>query len=164
MLQFPAEVETRKEPVVRSLVMLASGGLLFWAGRSSADATLQLTAYMAAFFLLLAGVLKLFFRKTQYLYAPTKELLRRSELNLDSKEDGKVERVYANADYEALYDYRSNCNSAYRLVLYSTKSGDVSFSQLQKYVPFEFFPVTEVAHCEGGESQSLTSLLHRFAK
>ncbi|MCQ2218800.1 MAG: hypothetical protein MJZ33_10040 [Paludibacteraceae bacterium] len=162
------DIVERQESIARSLFFFSFGIVLLLLGRYNEYlanvVTWQLTIYFVSVIFFLAGVMKFFFRKTHYLYLPTKEVMQRIELNFNSTEVGQIERTYGSGNFVGMYEFRSDCNSCYRMVLYVTKNGEVCFVQLMKYEPFEFYPVTQAHRCEGEQLQSIRVLLRRMSK
>lgn len=156
-----------KESFAQSLLYATVGVVLLVVSRNSEalareDAWL-LSCYMISVAFLIAGAVKFFFRKTKFLYLPTREKMRRTEVCLNTKEEPKILEALERGDFAAIGNFRAGCDAPYRMVVYGSKKSDVMYVQLLKYQPFEFFAITESIRCEGVQLQSLRELLRQVA-
>lgn len=105
------------------------------------------------------GVLSLLFRKTLYKSADSKEKIKFDELLFDVKERDRLVRITTNGNMEELKNLKSATGDALKLRVAMAPSGDVCYTQVVTYVPFEFVNATEPYKKSKSDAQVINNLL-----
>jgi uncharacterized membrane protein YidH (DUF202 family) len=106
--------------------------------------TISLVTGSIAIFLIIFGAIKLLAKETKFLEQTTKAELKKSTIYFDNDEMDKVIQLYKNKNFEELSQLKRVKDSRIVMYSYGTEEGSLYYTQLMKYVPYEFIDVQEM--------------------
>lgn len=106
--------------------------------------TISLVTGSIAIFLIIFGAIKLLAKETKFLEKSTNSELKKSTIYFDNDEMNKVIQLYKNKNFEELSKLKRVENSGIVMYSYGTEEGSLYYTQLMKYVPYEFIDVQEM--------------------
>lgn len=106
--------------------------------------TISLMTGSIAIFLIIFGAIKLLAKETKFLEKNTNSELKKSTIYFDNDEMNKVIQLYKNKNFEELSKLKRVENSGIVMYSYGTEEGSLYYTQLMKYVPYEFIDVQEM--------------------
>jgi len=105
------------------------------------------------------GIIKAFFRKTFFVSAVNHQRLFVHEIYFDVNEQDKLVRLIKLKSLEEIKTLKMTSNSGLKLRFMSTKDGQLCFSQIAAYVPFEYMNVNMPEQHTQSEAHVLLGLI-----
>lgn len=105
------------------------------------------------------GIIKTFFRKTFFVSAVNHQKLFVHEIYFDGNEQDKLVKLMRSRNLTEIKTLRIKSNSGLKLRFMSTKDGQLCFSQIAAYVPFEYMNVNLTEQHTQPEAQILLALI-----
>ncbi len=150
------QVALRKDSPVVSLTLGVVGLSLAFAMTEGVDllpsGMMKNSLFYVGLVLLVIGFVGFCFRKSHFVYVPTNDKMRRVSLDFDMKDMDKVVKLYNNNDFEGLLKISVSYQAGVQLTAIMSSDASLCFTQLSKYVPYSFVPMTDVRKHEGDES------------
>lgn len=121
------------------------------------------SVYMAgntlAIVLIILGLYRLFFKRKQLVYFPTKSTLISGSAYFDTKHLEELKAAIETNQETNLSDYEFTNSGNSRLDYMVSKDGQFVAVQLYQYVPYTFEPVCEVASFEASQAANFGTYL-----
>ncbi|HOI26840.1 MAG TPA: hypothetical protein PKZ15_05275 [Paludibacteraceae bacterium] len=158
----------KKSSIMIPMVLMVIGGVLMLTNNQKltliSNDSLMNVLFTVGIFILIIGLVMLFMRKDKYVYLPTGKEVKKYTLDFDVKELEKIIKLYNNREFAKMHDLMVSNNSGIQMTLMGTEDGAVCYSQLLKYIPYSFTPITEVELHEGKDSQQIFELISKSTK
>lgn len=142
------QVVLRKDKPVIPLALGTIGLLLAFAMTDGVDLLPNGMAKSSLFYvgvlLFVIGFFGICLRKSHYVYVSTNERMKRLAFDFDMKDLDKVMKMYEANDFDGLMKITRPYQAGVQLTAIVSPDASLCFTQLMKYVPYSFIPVTDV--------------------
>ncbi|NDV47710.1 hypothetical protein D0T49_11695 [Paludibacter sp. 221] len=151
-----------KPSIVLSIVLIILGiGLIFlsWQISNAPNSIISPLLIVGGIILLAWGVVSVFFRKTQYKATGNKQKISFSELFFDIKERDRLVRLVSEGNVQDLSKLKTSVSDALKLRVAATPDGNICYTQVVTYVPFEFVNATDARRNTPEEAKKIKELV-----
>ena len=126
---------------------------------------LQIFVFSVGLVLLVYGIVKMFVRGDSFVDSVSNLQLEKEELYFDISEFEKLKSFYNDKKFSKISDLKiSPQGGGVLLTIYGTKNGTLYYSQLSKYVPYQYVPVTKTIEHESNENIEILNLINHYKK
>lgn len=150
------EIALKKESFAKPAIMVVLGvSLLFLSSRSVdllPEGALKMVGCFSGLALCVGGMLLSFSRRSRLFHVASNRPLRRIILDFDAKSLDRVVDLYERNDFHSLMEMSHASNAGVRMMVLGLPDGSLCFTQLMKFIPYTFEPVTEVRRHENDMS------------
>ena len=114
---------------------------------------------------LIIGITKLLSRKTVFVDKQSQEELKNSDIFFDTTELGNISRLYEQRDFGSIANLKRGNQSGIVLHVCGSENGNLYYTQLMKYVPYQYVPVFDaVKHTDANEVSALATLVRLYSE
>ncbi len=115
--------------------------------------------------ILIIGVTKLLSKKTVFVDKQSQEELKNSDIFFDTTELGNISRLYEQRDFGSIANLKRGNQSGIVLHVCGAENGKLYYTQLMKYVPYQYVPVYDtVKHTDANEVNALATLVRLYSE
>ncbi len=115
--------------------------------------------------ILIIGITKLLSKKIVFVDKQSQEELKNSDIFFDTTELGNISRLYDQRDFGSIANLKKGNQSGIVLHVCGTENGKLYYTQLMKYVPYQYVPVFDaVKHTDANEVNALATLVRLYSE
>lgn len=158
-------VERKKKAPIVGIALFVVGAALI--GLATIDAIpagmTSMCVFSIGLVLFITGLVKTC--STNYIYfdKQSQTQLVKYDLYFDNSELSKLENNYKSRNFKAIGGMKQGDQSGTVLHLYGTKEGNLFYSMLMKFVPYQYVPVCDmVKHTEETEIASIIEMINMY--
>lgn len=127
--------------------------------------SLQIFIFSVGLILLVYGIVKMFVRGDSFVDSVSNLQLEKEELYFDISEFEKLKSFYNDKKFSKISDLKvSPQGGGVLLTIYGTKNGTLYYSQLSKYVPYQYVPVSQAIEHTSKENIEILNLINHYKK
>ena len=158
-------LKRKKSPVAGILTFIS--GIVFYVIQTSFNWNIN-SPYPHLFFIcgaifILVGVVMYFTRKPYFVFTKTNQKLIPAEIYFDANELDKLTKIVEKRQFEELKKINLSQNNNLKIRFLSTADDTVCYSQIQKYIPFEYSNINDPLENTPKEAQILKGLIKNRA-
>lgn len=159
-------IKGKKNPVL-GIVFFVVGVLISYLSTIDIIAVdgLKTFAFCVGFVMLIFGIIKMFARGEVFVDSVSNLKLEKEELYFDITEFEKLKSFYNDKKFSKISDLKvSPQGGGILLTIYGTKNGTLYYSQVSKYVPYQYVPVTKSIEHASNENIEILNLINHYKK
>lgn len=160
ILDKSGNIKKAKKSIVLSVILIVAGIASIYASQAVTESGILSPLCMVAGIIFLGwGIVSIFFRKTYYISTENKQKVSFYDILFDIKERDRLIRLVDEDNIKEVKKLKPAAQDALRLRVGMTPDGNVCFSQVITYIPFEFVNANDVHSHTADDAKTIKEII-----